>query len=75
MHVETVTEELEFDSGDQLWDWVMNSNPIAGVLVVDTTKEQRIAARKVLDRMLNERAGGSDPAVLTQPVHIGIGTK
>lgn len=75
IHVETVTEELEFDSGHQLWDWVMNSNPIAGELVVDTTKEQRIAARKVLDRMLNERAGGTGPAVLTQPVHIGIGTK
>lgn len=75
IHVETVTEELEFDSGHQLWDWVMNSNPIAGALVVDTTKEQRIAARKVLDRMLNERARGSGPAVLTQPVHIGIGTK
>ncbi|WP_336346044.1 class I SAM-dependent methyltransferase [Halalkalicoccus ordinarius] len=75
IHVETVTEELEFDSGDQLWDWVMNSNPIAGALVVDTTEEQRIAARKVLDRMLNERAGGSGSAVLTQPVHIGIGTK
>lgn len=30
IHVETVTEGLEFDSGHQLWDWVMNSNPIAG---------------------------------------------
>lgn len=75
VHVETVTQELEFDSGQQLWDWVMNSNPIAGALVADTTKEQRVAARTVLDRMLNERAGGSGPAVLTQPVHIGIGTK
>ena len=75
VHVETVTEELEFDSGHQLWDWVMNSNPIAGALVADTTEEQRIAAQTVLDRMLRKRAGESGPAVLTQPVHIGIGTK
>lgn len=73
--VETVTEELEFDSGQQLWNWLMNSNPIAGALVADTTKEQRIAARAVLDEMLRKRAGGSGPAVLSQPVYIGIGTK
>ena len=75
VHVETVTEELAFDSGHQLWDWLMNSNPIAGALVADTTEEQRIAARKALDEMLRKRAGGSGPAVLTNPVHIGIGTK
>ncbi|MDL5363078.1 class I SAM-dependent methyltransferase [Halalkalicoccus sp. NIPERK01] len=75
VHVETVAEELEFDSGHHLWDWLMNSNPIAGALVADTTEEQRIAARKVLDEMLRARAGETGPAVLTQPVHIGIGTK
>lgn len=75
VRVETVTEDLEFDSGRQLWDWLMNSNPIPGALVADTTKEQRVAAWKELDEMLRKRAGGSDPAVLTNPVHIGIGTK
>ena len=75
VHVETVTEELEFDSGRQLWDWLMNSNPIAGAVVADTTKEQRIAAQEALDEMLRKRAGDSGPAVLIQPVHIGIGTK
>ncbi|MFC4438806.1 MULTISPECIES: class I SAM-dependent methyltransferase [Natrialbaceae] len=75
VHVETVTEELEFYSGRQLWDWLMNSNPISGMLVTETTDEQRMAARKALDEMLRKRAGGSGPAVLTNPVHIGIGTK
>ncbi|WP_135305133.1 class I SAM-dependent methyltransferase [Haloarcula amylovorans] len=75
VRVETVAEELEFHSGRQLWDWLMNSNPIPGTLVSDTTEEQRAAAREVLDEMLRERSGGSGLAVLTSPVHIGIGTK
>lgn len=75
VHVETVSEEMEFDSGRQLWEWLMNSNPIAGALVADTTEEQQAAAREALDEMLRERAGRSGPAVLTNPVHIGIGTK
>ena len=75
VRVETVAEELEFHSGQQLWDWLMNSNPIPGTLVSDTTEEQRAAAREVLDEMLRERSGGSGPAILTSPVHIGIGKK
>ncbi|WP_227353036.1 class I SAM-dependent methyltransferase [Haladaptatus salinisoli] len=75
VRVETVAEELEFQSGRQLWDWLMNSNPISGALVTDTTEEQRAAARQILDEMLRERSGGNGPAVLTSPVHIGIGTK
>lgn len=75
VRVDSVAEELEFNSGGQLWDWLMNSNPIAGALVTDTTTEQRAAAREAMDKMLRERSGGSGPAVLTNPVHIGIGTR
>lgn len=53
----------------------MNSNPIAGALVADTTEEQHAAAREALDGMLRKRAEGSGPAVFTNPVHIGIGTR
>lgn len=76
VHVETISEDLEFHTGQQLWDWLMNSNPIAGALVADTTEEERAAAREVLDEMLDERADetGTGVAVLTNPVHIGIGT-
>jgi ubiquinone/menaquinone biosynthesis C-methylase UbiE len=73
--VETVTEKLEFRSGQELWDWVMNGNPIAGMLIADLTEGQRADVRAVLDGMLRERSHGSDAAVLTNPVHIGIGTK
>ena len=67
--------KLEFRSGQELWDWVLNGNPIAGMLVADLTDGQRADVRAMLDGMLRERSGGSGAAVLTNPVHIGIGTK
>ena len=77
VRVETVTERLEFQSGRQLWDWLTNSNPIAGKLLADLhlTPEQTAVIQQALDRMVRERSGGSGPAILTTPVHIGIGTK
>lgn len=75
VRVESVTEELAFRSGDELWDWLLNSNPIAGMLVADTTEEQRTAAREAMDGLLRERAGDADTAVITSPVHIGVGRK
>ena len=58
-----------------MWDWVLNSNPIAGMLTGGLTDDQRADARHVLDGMLRERGGGGRPAVLTNPVHIAVGTK
>ena len=73
--VETVTEELTFRSGQEMWDWVLSGNPLAGMLVAHLTEEQRVDVRLVMDGMLRERSGRSGAAVLTNPVHIGIGTK
>jgi ubiquinone/menaquinone biosynthesis C-methylase UbiE len=75
IRVETITEKLEFQSGQEMWDWLVNSNPIAEMLIADVTEDQRAEVRHVLDGMLRERSGGNGPAVLTNPVHIGIGTK
>lgn len=75
IQVETITEKLEFQSADQMWDWVVNSNPVGAMLVADLTMEQQASVRQVLDRLLRERSGGSGPAVLTNPVHIGVGTR
>ena len=33
IRVEPGTERLEFESGQQMWDWVTNSNPIAQMLI------------------------------------------
>ena len=73
--VATVTEKIEFHSGQELWNWVMFSNPIAGLLTSHLTSEQKIDVRRVLEGMLRERSSDGGPAVLTNPVHIGIGTK
>jgi len=73
--VETGAERPAFSSGQEMWDWVLNGNPIPGTLVADLTEEQRATIRQVLEGMLRERSGGNDPAVLTNRVNIGIGTK
>ncbi len=77
IRVETITEKLEFRSGQQLWDWLTNSNPIVEMVLAELnlTDEQRIVTREALDDMVRKRSGGSAPAVLTNPINIGTGTK
>ena len=71
--VDTVAEKMECESGQQLWDWVVNSNPIGAGLVADLFEQQRTDVRGALEALIRERAGGSGSAVLSQTVHIGIG--
>lgn len=77
IRVETITERLEFQSGQHLWDWLTNSNPIVGLVLdeLNLTRQQISAVRQELDRMIQERSGGKGPAVLTNPINIGVGTK
>jgi ubiquinone/menaquinone biosynthesis C-methylase UbiE len=74
VQIEEVTERLPFDSGQEMWSWLVNSNPVAGHLIEDLSEEQRAQVRRELDGMLRRRAGGSETAVLTNAIHIGIGT-
>lgn len=75
--VSTVTEATEFQDGAELWDWVIWSNPIAPALIdgLELTSVEREAVIDRLETLIRARAGGSGPATLTNPVHIGIGTK
>jgi ubiquinone/menaquinone biosynthesis C-methylase UbiE len=75
VRVEAGDYQLEFESGQQMWDWVLNSNPLAEKMIADLTEEQRAEVRGVLDGLLHRPSSGSGPAVLTNRVHIGIGTK
>jgi len=77
IRVETITEQLEFQSGRQLWDWLTNSNPIVGMVLAELslTNEQSAVVQQALEDMISKRSGGSAPAVLTNPINIGIGTK
>ena len=74
--VDTTHEErVEFGSGQQMWDWVLNSNPIAGMIIWRPTPGQQAMVRQVLDWMIRERSGGDGPAVLTASLNIGVGQK
>jgi hypothetical protein len=44
-------------------------------MVTDLTDSQRAVVQQALEGRLRERARGGGPAILTTPVHIGIGTK
>lgn len=75
VRVEATSERPRFRSGDEMWNWTYYGNPIGEMVVGDLTEEQRSTIRQVLDGILRERSGGSGPAVLSNGVHIGIGTK
>lgn len=72
--VETVSERLAFGTGNELWDWILAGNPIPGRLIAGLSDEQRTDMRAVLDGMVRD-AGGGGAAILSNPVHIGIGTR
>jgi ubiquinone/menaquinone biosynthesis C-methylase UbiE len=75
--VETVTEKLEFNSGQQFWDWTLNGNPIVGHVLseLNITDEQNEIIKNQLEQMIRERTGTNTTAILTDPVNIGFGTK
>jgi ubiquinone/menaquinone biosynthesis C-methylase UbiE len=77
VEVEPVTEEMEFRSGEHMWDWITNSNPIACAILEELglTAEQTVVVRHALDQLVRERAGSDAGAVLTAPINIGIGTR
>src|SRR3712207_5510757 len=65
VRVEPSAERPVFRSGQEMWDWVLNGNPIPGMLVGDLTAEQCATIRQVLDGMLRVRSGGNGRAVLS----------
>jgi ubiquinone/menaquinone biosynthesis C-methylase UbiE len=77
VRVEQMEEPLTFRTGAEMWDWLVNSNPITGDVLRELNlgfgkTEATIAA---LEKKLRERAGGAGPATLTSPINIGVGTK
>jgi ubiquinone/menaquinone biosynthesis C-methylase UbiE len=74
IRIQTVTESLYYRSGQELWDWLMSSNPIAGAIAGDLSPEQAARVIEELETRIRARAGGPGIARLTVPVHIAIGT-
>jgi ubiquinone/menaquinone biosynthesis C-methylase UbiE len=75
VRVERTAERPAFTSGQEMWDWMLYSNPISGMVVADLSADQRARLLQVLDGMVRERAGANGRAVLTNAVNIGVGTK
>ncbi len=75
--VETITEALEFRTGQELWDWLTWSNPIVESVLgsLEVTGSERAEITQALEKMVRERAGGEGIARLTSPINVGIGTK
>ncbi len=73
--IEKAKEWLGFDSGDDMWNWVVNSNPVAMEMIADLTNTQKTRVREALDTLLQERAKGDAKAILKADVNIGIGIK
>jgi ubiquinone/menaquinone biosynthesis C-methylase UbiE len=75
--VETITETTEFQTGKELWDWLVWSNPIVGMVLgeLNLSADQLVVAQEALEGLVRERAGGSSRAALTNPINIGMGTK
>jgi ubiquinone/menaquinone biosynthesis C-methylase UbiE len=75
--VETIIETTEFQSGKALWDWLVWSNPIVEMALgsLHLTHDERGVIQQALEEMVRERANNRGTARLTNPIHIGIGTK
>jgi SAM-dependent methyltransferase len=75
--VEAITESLEFETANALWDWLVWSNPICEMVLgsLNLSEDERDAIRHALEEPVRERAGGRSAAKLTNPINIGVGTK
>ena len=75
--VETITETLEVQSGKELWEWLISSNPIVEMVLgsLTLTNDERDVIQQALEKLVRARAGGNGTAKLTSPINIGIGTK
>lgn len=75
--VDTATETLELRNGQEMWAWLISSNPIVERVLAGLalTGEERQAVQRALDELVAERAGEGGVARLTSPVNIGIGIK
>jgi ubiquinone/menaquinone biosynthesis C-methylase UbiE len=77
IRVETISEATEFRTGQDLWDWLVWSNPIVEMVLdaLNLSHDERGTIQQALARLVRERSVDHRPAILTNPINIGIGTK
>ena len=74
VQVEEITETLSFSHRPGDVGLAREQQPDRRMLIADLSEKQRAQVRVELEGMVRERAGGDGVAVLTNPIHIGIGT-
>jgi SAM-dependent methyltransferase len=78
VHVDTTQQErVMMSTGRQVWEWMLYSNPITGMILDDVgvSETNRTKMRAVLDEMVRDRADDDGVAVLTASLNIGWGRK
>jgi ubiquinone/menaquinone biosynthesis C-methylase UbiE len=78
VRVDTVTEVTAHETGKDLWEWLIWSNPIVEHVLgelLELTDDERGVVQRTLDKLVRERAAGGRAAKLTNPVNIGVGVK
>jgi ubiquinone/menaquinone biosynthesis C-methylase UbiE len=77
IEVETITETTEFKNAQELWEWIVWSNPIVEEVLghLSLTDRERSVIKETVEKLFGERAGKSGSAKLRNPVNIGVGTK
>ncbi|HEX6148310.1 class I SAM-dependent methyltransferase [Nocardioides sp.] len=78
VHVDTTHQErLELPNGRDLWNWMLYSNPITGMILdeVGAGEADRTTIRSALEEMIRERAGADEAAIVTAPLNVGWGVK
>ncbi len=75
VRIEPSAERAVFRSGQELWDWVLYGNPLAGEILGGLSDGQRATLKEVLDGIVRERANATGRAIIANRVNIGIGAK
>lgn len=77
VRVERTAELPRFSSGQEMWDWMLYSNPITEMVLAELnlTEDRQATLRQILDGMLRERSEQDGRTTLTNRVNIGLGTK
>ena len=75
--METSTETGGRETGRERWEWLVWGNPLVEMVLggLSLTNDERGVVQQTREKMVSERAGGSGPAKLTNPINIGVGTK
>jgi ubiquinone/menaquinone biosynthesis C-methylase UbiE len=77
IRVETITETTPFQTGKELWEWLIWSNPIVEAVLghLNLSSDERGIIQSSLEELVRDRAKGSGTAMLSNPINIGVGTK